>query len=104
MLEAIGRKHTCGQTLEAFYLARECGFDNINMDFIAGLPADSLSSFENSIDTAVSLGTESVTVHTLALKTAAYLVTREKTFDLTDRLTATAMVDYSNKTLSLIHI
>lgn len=103
VLEAIGRKHTCGQTLEAFYLARECGFDNINMDFIAGLPADSLSSFENSIDTAVSLGTESVTVHTLALKTAAYLVTREKTFDLTDRLTATAMVDYSNKALSENH-
>lgn len=99
VLEAIGRKHTSKQTIDAFNLAREYGFDNINMDFIAGLPNENLSSFQNSINTAIKLGAESITVHTLALKSAAYMVTRERTFDLTDRLTAADMVDYSNNTL-----
>lgn len=100
VLCAIGRRHTAKQAVDAFNLARECGFDNINMDFIAGLPKDSAESFRSSIDMAVSMGAESVTVHTLALKSAAYLVTRESTFDLTDRLVTAEMVDYSNSVLS----
>jgi len=100
VLESIGRKHTAKQTLDAFELARKCGFDNINMDFIAGLPNDHLTSFKNSIDTAVKLGAESVTVHTLALKSGAYMVTRDRTLDLTDRLETSAMVDYANEALS----
>lgn len=99
VLAEIGRKHTSKQTIEAFNLARNYGFDNINMDFIAGLPKDNYDSFKNSINTAVKLGAESVTVHTLALKSAAYMVTRERTFDITDRITACNMVDYSNDVL-----
>lgn len=100
VLEAIGRKHSAQQTIDAFVLARECGFDNINMDFIAGLPKDDLPSFKSSINKAIELGAESVTVHTLALKSSAYMVTRERTFDLTDRMTTSDMVDYSNEMLS----
>lgn len=100
VLEKIGRKHTCVQTLDAYNLAVQCGFDNINMDFIAGLPADSLDSFKHSIDKAVELDAQSITVHTLALKSAAYIVTKDLTFDLSDRITTAQMVDYSDKTLS----
>lgn len=99
VLDAIGRKHTSRMTLDAYELAVKCGFDNINMDFIAGLPKDSLPSFKNSIDTAVNLGAQSVTVHTLALKSGAYMVTRDSTFDLTARLTTADMVDYSYEKL-----
>lgn len=73
VLEAIGRKHTSQQTLEAFALAREIGFDNINTDLIAGLPSDSLHGFEESLEKAISLSAENITVHTLALKRASYL-------------------------------
>ncbi len=99
VLETIGRKHTSQQTLDAFKLARKCGFDNINMDLIAGLPNDTLNSFKNSVDTAVSLGAESVTVHTLALKSAAYMVMRENAYDISDKLLTSNMVDYSNSKL-----
>ena len=99
VLEAIGRKHTVAQTLEAFDMARAVNFDNINMDFIAGLPKDNLESFKNSIDKAISLEAESVTIHTLCLKSGAYMVTRDLTFDISDRLTTSQMVDYSNLTL-----
>ncbi len=99
VLEAIGRRHTSKQTLDAFYLARKCGFDNINTDLIAGLPKDDFSSFKNSVDTAVSLGAESVTVHTLAMKSAAYMVTRENAYDVSDKLLTFDMVEYSNSCL-----
>lgn len=100
VLDAIGRRHTSGQTVDAYHLARQLGFNNINMDFIAGLPKDSLDSFRASIDKGIALDAESITVHTLALKSAAYMVTRDMTFDLSDRLTTADMVDYSNKALS----
>lgn len=100
VLETIGRRHTSKQTVDAYDLAVKCGFDNINMDFIAGLPKDTLPSFKNSIDTAVNMGAQSVTVHTLALKSGAYIVTKDLTFDLTDRLTTSQMVDYSKSKLT----
>lgn len=100
VLKEIGRKHTSAQTVEAYELARKCGFDNINMDFIAGLPKDTEESFVNSIDAAVNMGAESVTVHTLALKSGAYMATREAVFDVTDKITTAKMVDYSNKKLA----
>lgn len=75
VLKNIGRAHTAQMTLDAFALARKTGFDNINMDFIAGLPGDSADTFVKSVDKAISLGAENITVHTLALKRAATLVT-----------------------------
>ena len=37
-LKIIGRRHTVAQTVESFQLARELGFDDINMDLIRVLP------------------------------------------------------------------
>ncbi len=97
--EKAGRRHTTEQTLEAFSLARKCGFDNINMDLIAGLEGDTLETFKSSVDKAMSLGAESVTVHNLALKSGAYLVTENKYYDLKSRTLAADMIDYSQKKL-----
>ena len=71
VLEAIGRRHTAQQALEAFALAQTQGFDNINMDLIAGLPADDEASFSRTLDGILALAPESVTVHTLSLKRAS---------------------------------
>lgn len=78
VLKEIGRNHTSQMTLDAFNLAREKGFDNINMDLIAGLPADTAESFAKTLDTALSLSPENITVHTLALKRSSTLVTESK--------------------------
>lgn len=99
VLKAIGRKHTCAQTVEAYELARKVGFKNINMDFIAGLNSDTPESFKMSIDKAISLAPESITVHNLALKSAAFLCIENEFFDLTERSNAAKMVDYSYNTL-----
>lgn len=71
VLEAIGRRHTAQQTLDAFALARECGFDNINMDLIAGLPLDTPEGFERTLDGVLALRPEGITVHTLSMKRSA---------------------------------
>ena len=72
-LKVIGRAHTVEQTVEAFKLARECGFDNINMDLIAGLPGEDIKSMENTLTQIKELAPESLTVHSLAIKRAANL-------------------------------
>lgn len=71
VLKNIGRLHTAQQTVDAFYLARECGFDIINTDLIAGLPGDTPEGFMHSLDVTAQLSPECVTVHTLAQKRAA---------------------------------
>ena len=92
VLEAIGRKHTSQQTIDAFMLARELGFDNINMDLIAGLTTDTPESFERTIDTVRGLDPESVTVHTLAVKRSARLNAADavREHDYTSRMLAYA--------------
>ena len=59
-LKLIGRAHTVEQTKEAFGLARQAGFTNINMDMIVGLPGEDIENVRH-------------TVHSLAIKRAANL-------------------------------
>ena len=72
-LKTIGRAHTSAQTIEAFRMARMAGFDNINMDLIAGLPGENLDSMRHTLDEVKVLNPESITVHSLAIKRAANL-------------------------------
>lgn len=72
-LDFVGRKHSVEDIKDCFILARELGFDNINMDLILGLPGENLEMVENTMKEIVSLNPESVTVHTLALKRASDL-------------------------------
>lgn len=72
-LKRIGRDHSPEQTVEAYALAREMGFDSINMDLIAGLPGETEEDFSYTLSWFRRLKPESLTVHTLALKRASLL-------------------------------
>ncbi len=72
-LELIGRKHTVRQTIEAFNMARENGFDNINMDLIIGLPEEIPEDFCNTLSQIESLNPDSLTIHSLVVKRASRL-------------------------------
>lgn len=72
-LDIIGRRHTVEQTKEAFRLARELGYDNINMDLIAGLPGEDIHMVERTLEQVRELAPDSITVHSLAVKRAARL-------------------------------
>lgn len=72
-LDIIGRKHTVEDTRHAFALARECGFDNINMDLIVGLPGEHKEDVQYTLEEVKKLNPDSLTVHSLAVKRAARL-------------------------------
>lgn len=72
-LDLIGRKHTVNDVKEKFRLARDMGFDNINMDIILGLPNEHLFDVLKTLNEIRKLNPDSLTVHSLALKRAARL-------------------------------
>ena len=97
VLEKIGRSHSAQETINAYNLAKTYGFD-INMDFIAGLPSETLKSFKNSIDSAINLEPQNITVHTLSLKnTSEFALTNENIFKTP---LAEKMVNYAHKVLT----
>lgn len=72
-LKLIGRQHTVAQVREAFSLAREAGFTNINMDMILGLPGEREKDVAATIEALKELSPDSLTVHSLAIKRASHL-------------------------------
>lgn len=72
-LRIIGRKHTVEQAIDSFRLARELGFDNINMDLILGLPNENIRDVENTMEEIKKLAPDNLTIHSLALKRGARL-------------------------------
>lgn len=72
-LDFIGRRHTVDDIYRAFNLARDCGFDNINMDIITGLPGETKADVAYTLDEISKLNPDSLTVHSLAIKRAAAL-------------------------------
>lgn len=82
-LALIGRRHDVAQVVKAFEMARNTGFDNINMDIIIGLPGETQREVENTLSQIYDLSPESLTVHSLAIKRAAALnIWRDKYTDM----------------------
>ncbi|RKJ39325.1 coproporphyrinogen dehydrogenase HemZ [Acutalibacter sp. 1XD8-33] len=101
VLENIGRRHTARDVEEAFALAQSLGFEDINADLIVGLPGDDFPGFQETLDRVLGLGPSSVTVHSLALKRSAAMVTEEADLSLHKRPRETAaMVDHSIRRLT----
>ena len=71
VLRAIGRRHSATDILAAMELATSMGFPHVNMDLIAGLPADTPEGFRKTLDQCIKSGADNITVHTLALKKGA---------------------------------
>ncbi len=99
VLEAVGRRHNARQTVESFNLARELGFNHINMDLIAGLPADTLESFKSTVEQVIALNPESVTVHSLSIKRSSGMGQNQSFSYLKDGKEAAEMVRFAEKRL-----
>ena len=101
VLRACGRPHKAADVIRAYREAEDAGFKAINMDLIAGLPADSIDGFKRSLDAVAELNPANITVHTLALKKGADLF--EKRENLPSASDVTEMVAYSNEVLRNLH-
>ena len=98
VLRACRRPHKAADVVRAYREAEAAGFTAINMDLIAGLPADSVDGFRRSLDAVAALNPSNITVHTLALKKGADLF--EKRVNLPSAEDVTEMVAYANKVLA----
>ena len=67
-LKTLGRIHLQADFLRAFRAARSGGFQNINVDLIAGLPGQTLESFLESLSAVVKLGPEHISVYGLQIE------------------------------------
>jgi oxygen-independent coproporphyrinogen-3 oxidase len=72
-LRRVGRSHTREDIVRTFELAREIGFDSINMDLIAGLPSETAEDMQRSCDAIMRLAPDNLTVHSLAIKRSSTL-------------------------------
>ena len=71
-LKAIGRHHTVQETVEKFWLSRNMGMKNINMDLIIGLPNEGIEEFANiRLQKRRKCNLNPLTVHTLSFKRAS---------------------------------
>ncbi len=96
-LDVIGRNHSVEQAVKSYQLAKAYGFDSINMDLIAGLPDETFEDFRSSVDTAISLSPENITVHTLALKRSSEL--NASGSGVSDGNEAKKMLEYASERL-----
>jgi len=97
-LDLINRRHTITDIYVKFELARQFGFE-INMDLIAGLPGETFENFKNSIDSAVALKPENITVHTLALKSGSQMKEESKVSDNENEIEK--MLDYASEKVAV---
>jgi len=67
-LAIMGRIHTSIQAREAVRLARSEGFDNINLDLIYGLPAQTKEAWQYSLEEAIALEPEHLSLYALTLE------------------------------------
>ena len=67
-LRMLGRIHTYEQFMESYKIAREAGFDNINIDIMSALPGQTMGSFKAVLEKALSLGAEHISVYSLIVE------------------------------------
>ncbi len=67
-LRMLERTHTFLDVIEAVAAARKAGFENLNLDLIYGLPEQSLSTWERTLQRVLALHPEHISAYALSLE------------------------------------
>lgn len=67
-LQRLGRIHGADMALRAFFLAREAGFENINLDLMFGLPMQTVDEAGLDLETAITLAPEHISYYQLTIE------------------------------------
>ena len=76
LLRSLGRIHTAGQIGEAVTMAREAGFDNINLDLMYALPGQGMDQWTDALDAAIVLGVEHLSAYSLIVEPGTPMAAR----------------------------
>lgn len=67
-LSALGRIHSFEDFLESFRAARECGFENINVDLMSALPGQTADSWMETLKRTAELSPEHISAYSLIVE------------------------------------
>ncbi|MBR3003011.1 MAG: radical SAM family heme chaperone HemW [Clostridia bacterium] len=103
ILKQIGRIHTFEQFLETYKLAKEAGFENINIDLMLALPNQTIEDLKQSIEKVVELNPNHISVYSLILEegTKLYNLVENGKAKLPDEETERQMYWYVKNKLEL---
>lgn len=68
ILQILGRRHTSEEAIQAYESVRAAGFDRINLDFMYGIPEQTLASWQNTIDQAILLSPDHLSLYCLTIE------------------------------------
>lgn len=92
-LKLIGRNHDSKSIISTYYLAKDIGFDIINMDIILGLPGEGIDEVKHTLNEMKKLNPENLTVHTLSLKRGSRLVKDQDAYLFEERVNVERMIE-----------
>lgn len=72
ILKDIGRQHSARDVVNAVKFAQDNGFDNISLDFIYGLPEQTIDMFAYDLEFAISLGVQHISLYGLKIEEGCY--------------------------------
>ena len=81
-LIAAGRQHSAAEAMSAVAMARQAGFDNLNLDLIYGLPGQSLASWRQGLAAAIELSPEHLSLYELSIEPGTPFAARAARGDL----------------------
>ncbi len=67
-LRLLEREHTYQEVIQSVKWARQAGFDNLNLDLMFGLPHQTLARWQASLELAVDLHPEHLSLYALTLE------------------------------------
>lgn len=76
-LRTLGRIHTYEEFLESYYLAREAGFDNINIDLMSAIPGQTRENWRHNLKTVAELKPEHISAYSLIVEEGTPFANRE---------------------------
>ena len=96
-LKELGRIHTVKEFEESFYLAREAGFTNINVDLMSGIPGQTLQSWEENLLRLMGYRPEHISAYSLIVEEGTPFACRN--LDLPDEETERMMYERTGELL-----
>ena len=96
-LKTLGRIHSWEEFLESFEMARELGFENINVDLMSAIPGQKISDWEENLRTIAQLSPEHISAYSLIIEEGTPYYGRE--LDLPDEDSERRMYEMTGEIL-----
>jgi oxygen-independent coproporphyrinogen III oxidase len=102
LLKSLGRIHTAEEITQAVHYARAAGFDSLNLDFMFGLPGQTMKHWQETLDQALALQPDHFSLYSLIIEegTPFYTWTHEGLITPGDEDLCADMYEYADERLS----